>query len=316
MKKTKEKNFVSAVIYVRNAEDLIGNFVSMIYKELKVNFENFEIICVDDCSKDSSIDRIREVVKTFEHSNVSVVHMSFMQGRELCMTAGVDLAIGDFIFEFDKTTMDYDPDTIMQIYNMALEGNDIVSATSSVRKKFTSAFFYKIFNCFASNQYPIKTETFRILSRRAVNRITAMNKTIPYRKALYANCGLKYENFCYQSVAENAGENRKLEQQERHARRILAVDSLILFTDAAFEFSILMTILMMGVMVLVAVYAIFIFLTGTPIEGWTTTILFLAFAFFGLFGILTIVIKYLSTIVELIFKKQNYTFESIEKLTK
>ena len=55
---------------------------------------------------------------------------------------------------------------------------------------------------------------------------------------------------------------------------------------------------------------------GNPIEGWTTTILFMAFAFFGLFGILTIIVKYLSVIVNLVFKRQQYMVDRIEKITK
>lgn len=44
--------------------------------------------------------------------------------------------------------------------------------------------------------------------------------------------------------------------------------------------------------------------------------MFLSFSFFGLFGILTIVIKYLQIIVNLVFQRKRYTFNSIEKLTK
>lgn len=316
MEQNKEKNFISAVIYVRNAEDRIASLVTLIHEELKKRFEKFEIICVDDCSADASVEQIKEAVKAFRHSNVSVLHMSFPHGREMAMTAGMDLSIGDFIYEFDVAEADYEPEVIYEVYKTALQGFDIVSASSNARKKLTSSLFYRVFNRFTTNQYPLKTETFRILSRRAVNRITSMNKTIPYRKAVYANCGLKCQSCYYQGKPASPGKSRGCEKQEARARRTLAIDSLILFTDAAYRFSIVMTVMMMSVTVLAAVYAVVIFLTGTPIAGWTTTILFLAFAFFGLFGILTIVIKYLSTLVDLIFKKQKYTFESIEKLTK
>lgn len=316
MIKNKEKNFVSAVVYTRNAETQIVDFIKSVYTELNNNFEKFEIICVDDCSTDLSVEKIRELVKNIAHSNISVIHMSFPHGREMSMNAGVDLAIGDFVFEFDNVEMDYDSTMIMDVYNTALKGYDIVSASSNSKKKFSSQLFYNTFNRFTNNQYPLKTESFRIISRRAINRIAAMNKTIPYRKAVYANCGLKCESCYYQSKLVHEKRNYKMERQEKRVRRILAIDSIILFTDAAYRFSIMMTIAMMGIMVLVALYAVVVFVMGTPIEGWTTTILFLAFAFLGLFGILTIVIKYLSTLVDLIFKKQKYTIESIEKLTK
>ena len=114
------------------------------------------------------------------------------------------------------------------------------------------------------------------------------------------------------------GENKPEEKDkvEKAYRRSLAIDTLILFTEVGYSFSVTMTMVMMLVAVFMAAYSFVIYLTRTPIEGWTTTILFMAFAFFGLFGILTIIIKYLQILVELVFKRKKYSFESIEKLTK
>lgn len=59
--KNKEKNFVSAVIYVHNAESRVQNFLSMIINVLEDNFEHSEIICVNDASTDNSLDVIRQI---------------------------------------------------------------------------------------------------------------------------------------------------------------------------------------------------------------------------------------------------------------
>lgn len=75
-----------------------------------------------------------------------------------------------------------------------------------------------------------------------------------------------------------------------------------------------MAALMAAVMVFTAVYALAIYISGIAIVGWTTTVLFLAFAFFGLFAILSIVIKYLALLLNLTFKRQRYLFDGIEKL--
>ena len=56
--------------------------------------------------------------------------------------------------------------------------------------------------------------------------------------------------------------------------------------------------------------------TSHPVAGWTTTILFLSVAFLGLFGVMTVVIKYLQLLVGLVFKRKHYSFESIEKLSR
>lgn len=314
--KNREKNFVSAVVYVRNNEKTIKDFLENINALFSENFEKYEIICVNDASEDNSVAKVKEAAALMEKVNVSIVSMSFYQGIEAAMLAGIDIAIGDFVYEFDNAYIDFDLDMIMQIYYKSLEGFDIVSAAADRKQKFSSELFYSIFNKYTNYQYELRTESFRVLSRRAINRASSLNKTMPYRKAVYANCGLKYTTLTYAGLPVSNGEAVHMDKKEKIRRRNLAVDSLILFTDVAYRFSTGMTILMMCITVLMAAYTVFIFVTGNPTAGWTTTLAFLSLAFFGLFGILTVVIKYLSILVNLVFKKQKYTFESIEKLTK
>ena len=153
------------------------------------------------------------------------------------------------------------------------------------------------------------TETFRLLSRRVINRISSMNRTIPYRKAVYANCGLQTDNIKYKP---GIGSKEGYDPKEKRYRIGLAVDSLILFTELGYRFSMAMTAIMMMVAAFMVIYSVFAYLVIHPIEGWTTTILFLSVAFLGLFGILTIIIKYLQMILNLIFKRRQYAYESIE----
>lgn len=309
----KEKNFVSAVIYVHNCESEIEGFLHTVYTQMQKHFEKFEIICVNDASSDESRTRIRQMAEAFLDTTVTILDMSYFQGLELSMNAGVDLAIGDFVYEFDNTVLDFKEEVIFELYTKALTGYDIVNASADRKEKMTSHLFYRIFNRFSFYEYQIQTESFRILSRRAINRAYAMNKTISYRKAVYANCGLQSCPVKYE-VQQQAV--RKKEKRERTYRRNLAADSLILFTEAGYRFAMTMTMVMMLTAIFVAVYTAIIFALGNPVAGWTTTMMFLAFAFFGLFAILTIVIRYLSVLVELAFKRQQYRFSGIEKITK
>ncbi len=308
----KEKNFVSAVVYVHNAGSRIGEFLGELIGTLEGNFEHSEVICVNDCSDDGSVEEIREASRSAVHTGVSILNMSYFHGLELAMNAGRDLAIGDLVFEFDDISPGYGTDEIMGVYRRALEGYDVVSAVPDGGQRFSSRMFYKIFDRFTDLSYQMRTESFRILSRRVINRIGSMNRAVPYRKAVYANCGLRTDQVVYQ-----AGErSRKLDRTERRYRGRLAVDALIMFTDLGYRFSIAMTLFMMLVAALMVVYSVVIYLTRSPVAGWTTTILFLSVAFFGLFGTLTVIIKYLQLLLELTFKRKQYSFESIEKLTK
>ena len=313
MMENKEKNFVSAVIYVHNAENRIEAFLDAVINVMENSFEHSEIICVNDCSEDESISVIKKVSERVSSTSVSVINMSFFHGLELAMNAGMDLAIGDFVFEFDNTELDFEPDMIMKIYRHSLTGFDIVSASPKKRESLTSKVFYNIFDRFSELSYDMTTESFRILSRRVINRINSMNKTIPYRKAIYAGSGLKTANLKYDVVRT---ESRKKDYKENRYRMRLAIDSLILFTDVGYRFSFCMTSLMMFASVFMLVYTLVVYFIGHPIEGWTTTALFLSTAFLGLFGILTVIVKYLQILIDMVFKRKHYIYESIEKLTK
>ena len=313
MMENKEKNFVSAVIYVHNAESRIEKFLDVVINVMENNFEHSEIICVNDCSDDESVSVIKKVSERASSTSVSVINMSFFHGLELAMDAGMDLAIGDFVFEFDNTNLDFNPEMIMKIYRHSLTGFDIVSASPDKRERLSSKVFYKVFDKFSELSYDMTTESFRILSRRVINRISSMNRTIPYRKAIYAGSGLKTANIKYDVVRTD---NLQKDSKEDRYRASLAVDTLILFTEVGYRFSFWMTSLMMLISVFMLVYTLVVYFIGHPIEGWTTTVLFLSVAFLGLFGILTVIVKYLQIIVDMVFKRKHYNFESIEKLTK
>lgn len=307
----KEKNFISAVVYIHNNENNIIDTLNNINNILHNNFEKYEIICVNDYSTDKSVEQIKKFSIDVKGAVLSILNMSYYQGLELSMGAGVDLAIGDFVFEFDSVNMDYSPETIMEVYFKSLKGNDIVSASPKKRMRKSSKLFYDIFNGYSNNPNKLKTETFRILSRRAINRVQSMNKTIPYRKAIYANCGLKVDTIYYNSIR-----NLKIKNVDETTRKNVAVESLILFTDVAYKAALIMTFVMMLGIIAVGIYTVKVFISDQPVAGWTTTMLFLSVAFLGVFGILAVVIKYLSILVDLTFKKQKYMIESIEKLTK
>lgn len=312
--KDKVYSFVSAVLYVYNAEDVIKDFLRMVIRVLKGNFDKSEIICVNDHSNDESVSKIQEVCADGGDITVSILNMSKYHGIEMAMNAGVELAIGDFVFEFDKLVQDFTEDDIMKAYNKSLEGFDIVSAIPDKKQKVSSRFFYCIFNKFSGDEYHFTSESFRFISRRAINRIYSMNLSVPYRKIQYLSCGLRTAHIVYKVTNMNGQAN--LNRKEKLYRKGLAVDVLILFTDIGYKFSFWMTMAMIGVTMSMAIYAVAVYLMSKPVEGWTTTILFMSFAFFGLFGILTIIIKYLQILVDLIFRKKKYSFESIEKITK
>lgn len=309
----KQKNFVSAVIYVHNNACEIVPFVKVVASVLETNFEKSEIICVNDFSSDDSVLKIKRLCTEISNVCISILNMSFFHGVEVAMTAGVDLAIGDFVFEFDSATLDFEASEIMKVYRKSLEGFDIVSASPNKTIRTSSRFFYSIFNRFANLNYKMTTERFRILSRRVINRISTINRTMPYRKPVYAACGLKTASLTYITTAKVSEPEDYFIKKYRLA---LAEDSLIIFTNLGYGFSMAISFAMLVFTLGVGIYSLVYRLLKNPISGWTSTILLISTTMFFVFALLTIVLKYLQILVNLVFKKERYCFDSIDKLTK
>lgn len=310
-----EKKFVSLVIYLHDVAPYLTYFLDKVLPVFEENFEQFEVVCVNDASSDETIEILRNYMEEKQIKvMVNVVHMSFFQGLESAMNAGRDIAIGDFVYEFDDIFVDYDPDIIMQVYHEMLKGSDIVAASSKGKMRLTSRFFYFLYNRTQRGRGKIGPETFRIISRRAINRIKSMGQYIPYRKAVYSNCGLKMATLNYESKDVNARIKNKTVASERTA---LALDSFIYFTNAMERVSAILSGLFLLITIAVGFYIVSDLLMQTnTVEGWFSTMGFMAIGFFGVFALLTIILKYLSVLLNLIFKQQRYLVSEIEKVVK
>ena len=311
----KEKKFISLVVYLHDVEDYIEYFLDKILPVCDSHFQEFEMVCVDDGCTDDTVEKLRTYIgKNQIKAMVNVVHMSFFQGLESAMNAGRDIAIGDFVYEFDDVFVDYEPELLIQVYEKLLEGNDIVAARSKGKLRLSSKLFYALYNSTSRAKGKIGPETVRIVSRRAINRIKSMGQYIPYRKAVYMNCGLKNDTIAYESKDKDARVKNKIVAKERTT---LALDSFIYFTNAMEKTSAVISGLFLFLTVGMGMYVISDFFNSNkPVEGWLSTMSFLALGFFGVFALLTIILKYMSVMLNLIFRQQRYLVAEIEKVVK
>ena len=298
----KEKNFISAVVYLHNDGAQAVRFFKALNAVLDQHFEQYELVAVDDACADDTIPTLRDWAKALEKP-LTILHLSLHQGRETAMNAGLDASIGDYVYEFDSTELCYPAAMIFDAYRTALQGSDIVSVCP---KATLSGLFYRIFNANSHSNYQLRTDAFRLVTRRAINRVHASSAHLPYRKAAYAACGLKMTDLEFDGKV-GAGAPHRFN---------LAIDSLALYTDAGFKASVGITLFMLALALAELVYTLVIFATGHPVAGWTTTMFVITVGFAGLFAVLAIVVKYLSLLLELTFKQQKYLVESIEKLQK
>ena len=140
----KDNNFISAVVYLHNDGARAVEFCRTVAAELDANFKQYELVVVDDACTDDTVKQLRtwgreqgRPADDFAHE-----HLPRARGR---MNAGLDAAIGDYVYEFDSTELCYAPTLIMQAYRAALDGSDIVSVCPRTVRG-GSSLFYKVFN--------------------------------------------------------------------------------------------------------------------------------------------------------------------------
>ena len=216
-----ETAFISNVVYssAAHVEDLLM-FVNHVTAEMKKHFASYEIVIVNNCNPNMAAIKNALITGISANDCITIVHMSEVQSLEACMRAGVDVAVGDFVYEFESLSYDFNTDALWKAYQKAQEGYDIVNAEIK-KNSLSRAIYYNVFNQFSKSQVNLYASAFRLVSRRAINRITSLNLDIDWRNAAYANCGLKTGTIEY-NLKANVRKNRNV---------FLAIDSFLLYTD-------------------------------------------------------------------------------------
>lgn len=127
----KEKNFISAVVYLHNDGAQAVRFFKALNAVLDQHFEQYELVAVDDACADDTIPTLRDWAKALEKP-LTILHLSLHQGRETAMNAGLVPRSGDYVYEFDSTQTPYPIELVFEAYRAAMAGSDIVSVCPPV----------------------------------------------------------------------------------------------------------------------------------------------------------------------------------------
>ena len=124
----KEKAFISIVIYAYNVQGKIRDYLIHIDQYLNSVFENYEILVVDDGSTDNTNTMVRQATNEI-NSTITLITLRWRHGADCAILSGIDLAIGDFIYEIEIDKTDYPFELLYTLYDEMKKGYDIVSAT-------------------------------------------------------------------------------------------------------------------------------------------------------------------------------------------
>ena len=199
------------------------------------NYE-FELLFVNDGSKDKTIELIKEYKKKDER--ISYVDFSRNFGKETAMIAGMDYAKGDAVIFLDADLQD-PPELIPEMIKYWEEGYDDVYAQRKSRagesfmKKITSKMYYRLLQ--ALTPVPIQKDTgdFRLLDRRCVNALKKLRETDRNSKSMFSWIGYKKKAIMYDRDARIAGKTKWSYKKLIN----LAIDGITSFTTSPLRIS-------------------------------------------------------------------------------
>ena len=194
-----------------------GLGVSAFYDAMTAEFAQlpgyeFEVVCVDDGSKDDTL--VRLITLADNDARFRVVELSRNFGKEAALTAGLDAAHGDAVIPIDADLQD--PPALIGRLIAAWEesGADVVlakrsdRASDSVAKRFSAAAFYDMHNWVSQIKIPANVGDCRLMTRMVVDALKQLPEKQRFMKGLFAWVGFKTVTIEYTREKRFAGTSK------------------------------------------------------------------------------------------------------------
>jgi len=202
---------LSIVVPAYNEEDVLPIFHARLLASLKNVEGGWEIVYVNDGSKDGTLRILKELQAA--HAAVGVAALSRNFGKEAAMSAGLKLARGSAVILIDSDLQD-PPELIPAMLEAWRQGADVVNMRRRSRqgetwfKKASAHWFYRVINGLSEVPIPEDVGDFRLLSRRAVEALNQLPERNRFMKGLFAWIGYRQVTIDYDRHARAAGETK------------------------------------------------------------------------------------------------------------
>ncbi len=268
---------ISAIIPSYNEQENVGLMYERMSKVLSKISDDYEIIYVNDCSRDETLLRIKALAEKDNH--VKYVSFSRNFGHQIAVSAGLDVCQGDAVVIIDGDLQD-PPELIEQMYERYKEGYKVVYARRTSRdgetwfKKFTAKMFYRILASMTSIDIPVDVGDFRLIDKVIVQHLRNMPEKSKYIRGQISWIGYKQTFVDYHRDARIYGRtNYPLKKMLR-----FALDGITAFSDKPLKIASGLGIFSAIVSLLALVYALVShFCFNNTITGWTSLILSVLF---------------------------------------
>ena len=207
-----QRPLVSIVTPFYNEGEGVKHFYQVMAQTMeKLPDFDFEIVCVDDGSRDSTLEQLIAISKT--DPRVTVLEFSRNFGKEPAMTAGIDVTSGDCVIPIDADLQD-PPALITEMLKKWQEGAEVVLAkrvdrsTDSYAKRTTALMFYRLHNALSGLQIPENVGDYRLMDRVVVDALKQLPERQRFMKGLFAWVGFKTATVEYVRDARLVGDSK------------------------------------------------------------------------------------------------------------
>ncbi|WP_342765931.1 glycosyltransferase family 2 protein [Methanobrevibacter sp. V14] len=236
------------------------------------NFDNYEIIVIDDGSSDNTLSNIKTLSK--QDNNVKFISFSRNFGKESALYAGLVNSSGDYVVIMDVDLQD--PPSLLPEMISILEDSDFdCVATRRVSRKgepiirsFFARLFYKLMS-FSDVDLVDGARDYRMMKRQVVNSVLELNEYNRFSKGIFQWVGFKNKWLEYENIERINGET----SWSFWSLFKYSIEAIVAFTTLPLSISTFMGILcsiISFILIGVVVFKNLVF--GDAVQGWTSLI--------------------------------------------
>ena len=202
------KPVFSIIAPIYNELENLPLLYARVREELDKTEQEWELIMVDDGSKDGSTEIIRKLAVSDERVRPVIFARNF--GHQIAVSAGLDYSRGDAVIIIDSDLQD-PPEVIGELIAKWREGFEVVYAVRTERegetkfKTWTASLFYRMIDRITDVKIPLDTGDFRLMDRKVVNIMVAMREHNRFLRGMSAWTGFRQIGVEYKRKARHAG---------------------------------------------------------------------------------------------------------------
>lgn len=305
---------MSIVLPAYNEEQMIEKTAGTIAQLMRKENISYELVFVNDGSKDRTWDRIMEASKN--DSNVKGVCFSRNFGKEGAVFAGLANASGDCVAVMD-CDLQHPPETLVTMYRLWEQGYQVVEGVKASRGKegIFHKFFAKTFYKIISNATGVdmsRASDFKLLDRTAVDEFLKLPERNVFFRALSSWVGFKTTYVEFHVQEREAGESK----WSMKALFKYAINNITSFSAVPMQVVTFCGVIFFLFAIVLAVQSLYLYFSGRAVAGFTTVILLLLIIGSILMFSLGVIGYYLSKIYEEVKMRPRYIISEITETSK